>query len=88
MLRKRNVTFVLLGGTVAPQSSSGARTVLELNVVLSAVDFVLNEIDLQRAVRVGAEGGKIIWCNTNIVICVCIVPGCLPQFRGNFFFLS
>jgi len=32
--------------------------VLELNVALSAVDFVLTEIDLQKAIRVGEERGK------------------------------
>lgn len=41
----------LSGGTVAPQSLSG----VELSVVLSAIDFVLNEIDLQKAMTVGEE---------------------------------
>lgn len=38
-------------GTVAPQSLSG----VVLSVVLSAVDFVVNEIDLQKAMTVGKE---------------------------------
>lgn len=42
---------------------------LESSVVLSAVDSVLNEIDLQKAMRVGEERGKYNLC--------AIVPGCI-----------
>lgn len=53
---------------------------LELSVILFAIDFVLNEIDLQKAVTVGEEG--------KINICVCYFTRLyLLQFYGNFFLL-
>lgn len=55
MLSKKTLHLCLVGGTVTPQSLSGVGIELELSVVLPAIDFVLNEIDLQKAMTVGEE---------------------------------
>lgn len=58
---------------------------LESSVVLSAADFVLSRIDLQKAMRVGEERRKNNLVQTQI-ICVCYCARMyLPQFCQNLF---